>query len=241
MLADCPYNSGKGSPLLTLLRMLDFQPGSIKLDDVDITLIPQDFLRERCFVTVSHYPLLLPFEALRLNIDPSRNVGNDVLIPTQAKVGLWEHFRDTIKSRESSDDMGDMKDTFPGTTSHPHHQHRILDLPLYTFLRFSFGQRQLFALCRGLVRANTLHRTTGVRLVLLLDEVTAMLNAETEAVVHGTVESEFVGRGHTVVMVSHRSFGVGAEGRKRGERSRGGGWLWRGGMEGWWRLRLCEV
>ncbi|KAL2172704.1 hypothetical protein VTG60DRAFT_4150 [Thermothelomyces hinnuleus] len=56
--------NGKSSLLLTLLRLLDLQSDTIRLDGVDITQIPRDFLRQRCFVTVSQDGLLMSNETI---------------------------------------------------------------------------------------------------------------------------------------------------------------------------------
>ncbi|KAL2127939.1 hypothetical protein VTI74DRAFT_9944 [Chaetomium olivicolor] len=180
--------SGKSSFLLALLRMLDLQSGFIELDGVNINKIPRDFLRQRCFVTVSQDGFLLPNETLRFNLDPEGSLGDGhVIIDTLKRVGLWSHFSLVgLYSKEHGDD------------GHP-----ILGQKLSTFPAFSAGQAQIFALCRGILKAEAL-RADGGRPVVLLDEVTSALDASTESAVHRIVEDEFAAKGHTTIMVSHR-------------------------------------
>ncbi|KAK4185379.1 hypothetical protein QBC35DRAFT_503722 [Podospora australis] len=49
---------------------------------------------------------------------------------------------------------------------------------------------------------------TGGRPVLLLDEITAALDAVTERTLHEIIGSEFLKNGHAVIMVSHRIGGL---------------------------------
>ncbi|KAK4233232.1 P-loop containing nucleoside triphosphate hydrolase protein [Achaetomium macrosporum] len=183
--------SGKSSLLLALLRMLDLQSGRIELDGVDIIRIPRDFMRQRCFVTVSQDVFLLPNETLRFNLDPEGSLGDDhVLINALNRVGLWSHFSPVGQD--------------PNSKQHAVHDgDLILHQKLSSFRAFSGGQAQIFTLCRGILKAEAL-RADGGRPVVLLDEITSALDASAESAVHRIVESEFVANGHTVIMVSHR-------------------------------------
>lgn len=78
------------------------------------------------------------------------------------------------------------------------------------------GQTQLLALTRALLQLQAAseagdgpvagdppgHR--GRKPVVLLDEVTAALDPDTEAVVYDVIRDEVVDKGHTVIMVSHK-------------------------------------
>lgn len=168
--------------------MLDVQSGSIELDGVNIAKIPRDFLRQRCFVTVSQDGFLLPSETLRFNLDPECLLGDDYLIIDILKrVGLWSHF--SSADQPSKEYYGD------GCP--------ILDQKLSSFSTLSAGQAQIFTLCRGILKAEAL-RADGGRPVVLLDEVTSALDSSTEWTVQRIIEDEFAAKGHTIIMVSHR-------------------------------------
>jgi ABC-type multidrug transport system fused ATPase/permease subunit len=162
--------------------LLDPQSGHIELDGVDIAQISRDFLRQRCFVTVSQDSFLLHDETLRFNLDPEDALDDHTIINILHRAHLWTHFLQVAKEDDDRD---------------------ILSLPLSKFPTLSAGQNQLLTLSRGVLKAVAL-RAEGALLVVLLDEVTSALDAETEAVVHGLVDSEFSANGHTVIVVPHR-------------------------------------
>ncbi|KAJ9155467.1 p-loop containing nucleoside triphosphate hydrolase [Pleurostoma richardsiae] len=187
--------SGKSSLLLTLLRMLNLESGSITLDGVDISNVPPHELRLRCFVVASQDPLLLPQEELRFNLDPSGSASDAMIVQALTMVGLWSIFQgnspDAILTRESSADNADSG-------------FAVLGSPLLELPALSGGQGQLFALARAIVKATGL-RATGSRPIVLLDEVTSSVDTDTEAKVFDIVDREFTSRDHTVVIVTHRS------------------------------------
>ncbi|KAH1335782.1 hypothetical protein KXV68_005239 [Aspergillus fumigatus] len=187
--------SGKSTLLLSLLRLLELQSGQIELDGVDISQVRLDILRRRCFVAVSQDPLLLPNETLRFNLDPDASISDDALVVALNKVGLWSHFFEghTYFGGEPATVIN-----IPGSDEHP-----ILDQKVSIFQELSVGQRQLFALCRALVKVSSL-RHSGVKPVVILDEVTSFLDPVTESTIHRIVDEEFTDRGHTVIIVAHR-------------------------------------
>lgn len=199
--------SGKSSLILSLLRMVDLQSGGIELDGVNIASIPPNFLRQRCFVTVSQDTLLLHNETLRFNLNPDEYVINDhTIVNTLKRLNVWRHFDPSTTAQPSFQDQNDDK-KHPTTPTCP--TSSILNRKLSTFPSLSAGQAQLFALCRGILKAEALRTDGGARPVVLLDEITAVLDASADAAVQEVVEAEFVGKGHTVIMVSHR-VGVGS-------------------------------
>ncbi|KAI0391308.1 putative ABC transporter [Xylariaceae sp. FL0594] len=179
--------SGKSTLLSILLRLIEPGTGTIELDGIDIRHVPLETLRQRCFVTVSQDPLLLHDETLRFNLDPgissSSSSSDDVIVEALYRTGLWKHFSS----------MGT-----PYTGS-------ILDQKMSALPSMSVGQCQLFALCRGLVKAASFDDGPAV---VLLDEVTSSLDTETEETIHEIIDQEFTTRGHTVVMVAHRVGGM---------------------------------
>ncbi|KAF7162579.1 hypothetical protein CNMCM5623_007825 [Aspergillus felis] len=187
--------SGKSTLLLLLLRLLELESGQIELDGIDIRHVRLELLRRRCFVAVSQEPLVLPNETLRFNLDPDASMPDDVLVAALKKTGLWSHFFEghTYSGGEPAAALN-----ISGSGHHP-----ILDQKVSLFRKLSAGQSQLFALCRALVKASSL-RGSGVKPVILLDEVTSSLDPVTETTIHRIIDDEFTGKGHTVIIVAHR-------------------------------------
>lgn len=69
-----PVRSGKSTLMLALLRLLDLKSGTIKVDGVDLSLVPRDLIRQRCFITVGQDPFILSQASLRLNLDVRRYI-----------------------------------------------------------------------------------------------------------------------------------------------------------------------
>lgn len=183
------YSSGKSTLLSALLRLLEISTGIIEVDGIDIKHVRLDTLRRRCFVTVTQDPLLMLNETLRFNLDPDSSVSDEIIIGAISKVGLSPYFL-TSEAHQGERSTHD--------ASRP-----ILNQQMSIFRALSMGQRQLFALCRALVKATSL-RNSNIKPIILLDEVSSSLDATTESIVQGLIEDEFTGRGHTVVIVTHR-------------------------------------
>ncbi|KAH9998079.1 P-loop containing nucleoside triphosphate hydrolase protein [Xylariaceae sp. FL0662B] len=175
--------SGKSSLLMTLLRILDLQSGRVEIDGVNISQLSRGLLRQRCFIVVSQDALLFIGETLRYNLDPGGLLPSHVIIEALARTGLWTHFAQDLGNGASSD--------------------TILDKTVSASNKLSFGQYQLFSMARALVKASEL-RATGIQPVVLLDEVTASLDADTESIIYDLIEQEFTAKGHTVIIVAHR-------------------------------------
>lgn len=191
---------------MTLLRLLEPQSGSIELDGIDIGRVKLDRLRQRCFIVVSQDPLLLAHETLRFNLDPSTSVSVELLIAALTTAGLWSHFCEG--TAYAGVESGTVLNLL-GIGEHP-----ILDQKVSLLQELSLGQCQLFAVCRALIKASWL-RGAGVMPVILLDEVTSSLDIATESAIHRIIDTEFTGRGHTVIIVAHR-LGLLAEQMKHG-------------------------
>ncbi len=183
--------SGKSSLLSTLLRLLEIQDGRITVDGVDLSGIPRDLIRQRCFVTIAQDPFLVPDASVRFNLDPSEGLPDSVLVTALQKTGLWHLFsaRDDITA--------------------------IFDSPLSALPTLSVGQSQLMALARAILQMRVAsepsetafadYPTARVRKpIVLLDEATSSLDPETEAAVYDAIQDEFIGNGHTVIIVTHK-------------------------------------
>ncbi|PKX91181.1 uncharacterized protein P174DRAFT_495524 [Aspergillus novofumigatus IBT 16806] len=189
------HASGKSTLLLSLLRLLELESGKIELDGIDIKQVRLDVLRRRCFVAVSQDPLVLPNETLRFNLDPDASMSDDDLVVALNKAGLWPHFFEghTYSGKE------------PATITNISNSsgYHILDQKVSLLPKLSVGQCQLFSLCRALVKANSLQRS-GMKPVVLLDEVTSSLDEVTESTIHRIIDDEFTKQGHIVIIVAHR-------------------------------------
>lgn len=174
---------------MAMLRMTNYT-GTIKIDGVDISTIQLSELRSRCCITLPQDPFLLRDASLRINLDASAAMGDEVLQRALAKVGIWSHLAGA---------GANMSDTL---------KESLADLP-----PLSVGQAQLLAFARAMVQkeaSRPLGASEGVethqqpRRILLVDEATCSLDAKTESTIYQLIESEFVEAGFTVLMVAHR-------------------------------------
>ena len=60
--------------LLTLLRLLDMKSGTIKVDGIDLSVVPRSLIRQKCFITVAQDSLVLGPASLRFNLDVRKHV-----------------------------------------------------------------------------------------------------------------------------------------------------------------------
>ncbi|KAF4776651.1 hypothetical protein HER10_EVM0007842 [Colletotrichum scovillei] len=191
--------SGKSTMLLTLLRLLDTDAGSIKIDGVDLRLVPRSLIRQKCFITVSQDSFILGHASLRFNLDPSTTLPDEAIISALERVGLLSHFH--LQNTSSEEET-----------------RNTLDSPLSSLPQMSTGQSQLFALARALVQLYSINHpsessangTEGRHImpILLLDEATSSLDTETESAIRDIIRQEFTDKGHTVIAITHRLGGV---------------------------------
>ncbi|MCJ1356858.1 MAG: hypothetical protein MMC33_006854 [Icmadophila ericetorum] len=80
--------SGKSSLLLTLLRLLDLETGTIIVDGVDAQTVPRDLVRSS-MITTPQDPFILN-GSVRLNADVTETVTDELIVGALVKVGLWE-------------------------------------------------------------------------------------------------------------------------------------------------------
>ncbi|KXH42042.1 hypothetical protein CNYM01_08392 [Colletotrichum nymphaeae SA-01] len=199
--------SGKSTLLLTLLRLLDTDAGSIRIDGVDLRLVPRSLIRQKCFITVSQESFILGHASLRFNLDPSTSLPDEAIISALERVGLLSHFH--LQNTSSEEE-----------TRNP------LDSPLSSLPQMSTGQSQLFALARALVQLKSINHPPEssangtecrhIMPILLLDEATSSLDTETESVTRDIIRQEFTDKGHTVIAITHRLGGV-TEGLRPGQ------------------------
>ncbi|TRX87841.1 hypothetical protein FHL15_011259 [Xylaria flabelliformis] len=193
--------SGKSSFIITLLRMLDLHAGSIELDGIDINSVNPEILRQRCFVTLAQDALFLANETLRFNLDPEVSLKDEYIIEKLTRLGLWSLLVKDNDDLSNSDNNSDSNNDVERTDFSS--KYRILNKRIADMPEFSAGQRQLLALCRAVIRVNSL-RLNNTRPVILLDEPTSSLDIATESAVLNIIDQEFTSKDHTVILVTHR-------------------------------------
>lgn len=118
-----PSGSGKSSFVAVLFHMLEITDGSVVIDEIDISTIPRNILRERLTV-IPQDPIFLK-GTIKENLDPLGLAPVPSSLETVlTKVGLWE-----IVTNAGG-----------------------LDVPMNADELLSHGQRQLFCLARAMLR-----------------------------------------------------------------------------------------
>ncbi|KAJ9151149.1 putative Multidrug resistance-associated protein [Pleurostoma richardsiae] len=166
-----PSGSGKTSLILALLQMIPLQDGRVVIDGLDLAGIEGADLRARINV-VPQDPFFTP-GSVRFNLSPHAGASQNGDTESDArlegalrKVGLL----DGVIAKGG------------------------LDAELAAG-EWSAGERQLLALARALLRAETSR-------ILVLDEAASNVDAKTEAIMQDIIEREFAGQ--TVISVVHR-------------------------------------
>ncbi|KAF6825097.1 ABC multidrug transporter [Colletotrichum plurivorum] len=123
--------SGKSSLTLTIFKLLGLDAGSIVIDGVDISLVPNKVLRRR-LIAIPQEPLLFP-GTLRKNLfpqgdglEPQHIPSDEVLVAALSKVSLWSAI--SLSGSLGTD---------------------------VTNLALSKGQKQLLCLARAIVRKDS--------------------------------------------------------------------------------------
>ncbi|KAF4929096.1 ABC transporter atnG [Colletotrichum viniferum] len=84
--------SGKSSIVLSLLRMLDLDGGSIVIDGIDLSTLPHEYVRSH-LVAVPQESYIFD-GTVRLNIDPTETVPDSDVVEALEKVQLWSKVED---------------------------------------------------------------------------------------------------------------------------------------------------
>ncbi|KAK4073997.1 hypothetical protein Trihar35433_3471 [Trichoderma harzianum] len=189
--------SGKSTILAVLLRLID-GTGVVNVDGQDLLRTPRSIVRQKCFITITQEPFLIPQATLRFNLDPYSIVSDEILQMALQKVGIWS----ALSSRSDTSE-------------------EVLNSEFSTLPVLSVGQQQLLAMARAIVRKHALAKSDypgadTPKPILLLDEATSSLDSATEAAIYDVLESEFIQAGYTAVIVAHRLSGL--VGRMRPEK-----------------------
>ncbi|RDW89784.1 hypothetical protein BP6252_01816 [Coleophoma cylindrospora] len=212
--------SGKSSLLLSLLRLIEIESGTIRIDDLDVQTLPRSAVRSQ-IITVPQDPMLVMTDTVRQNLDitDSTTSDNDI-IHALKRVGLWSTFlarasgAETagIQTRELEAAMGggvgNNSDSNRAVTPLPDdgcsrvqvlqpeiYPSAILDVTMKS-LPLSQGQQQLFSLARAVL----MRQTRGK--IVLLDEATSSVDTRTDKIMQQLIREEF--KEHTIITVAHR-------------------------------------
>lgn len=82
--------SGKSTLAYTLMRMTDITEGKILIDDIDISTLPRDEVRQR-INALPQEPFFLT-GSVRQNLDPGTSASDERMIEALREFSLWEHF-----------------------------------------------------------------------------------------------------------------------------------------------------
>jgi ATP-binding cassette subfamily C (CFTR/MRP) protein 1 len=180
---------------LAILGLLELDHGSILVDGVDLSKVPQSIIQQRCFITIPQSPFLCPEGSLAFNLDTTGCCTPDDIIFVLKVTGLWPVFCNALTI--TSDDEN--------TTASPDAllSARLSSLPVLTP-----GQLQLFSMARAILqldpRGSTSSAHIGRRPIILLDEPTASLDALSEHTLYRLLDTHFVSSGSTVLIISHK-------------------------------------
>ncbi|EFZ03270.2 ABC transporter, transmembrane domain, type 1 [Metarhizium robertsii ARSEF 23] len=166
--------SGKSSLLLTILHFLNYT-GLIEIDGVDVSQIPRQHLRSR-ITTIPQDMVELP-GTLRDNVLPVTTTGTRPAASHTRDAAISEVLA-RVRLKEHVD------------------AHGGLDAPLAD-MGFSHGQKQLLAIARAV-----LHKREGGGRILLVDEATSAMDAETARVMRQVMDDVF--GDCTVIAISHQ-------------------------------------
>ena len=161
-----PTGSGKSTLMLLLLRLFEYQGGSIRINDQDIREFTFESVREK--ITLATQENILFSLSVRENIAYARQDATLDEIKEAARIACADEFIEQLP---------DSYETFLGERAS----------------KLSTGQRQRLVIARAILKDTP---------ILILDEPTASLDAETERRIMANLKEWAAAR--TVFLVTHR-------------------------------------
>lgn len=173
--------AGKSSLVLSIFRIIEPVEGDIEIDGVDTTKLRLNDLRKNLSI--------IPQDAqciegtVRYNLDPFDQYTDEQRWNAIRMAKLEEKIRNMALDQELEDAM-DSQISESGSN-------------------LSVGQRQLLCLARVLLRAQqSKDATLEPAKILILDEATSSVDAETDKIIQETIRSEFTDM--TILTIAHR-------------------------------------
>ncbi|KAH3662454.1 hypothetical protein OGAPHI_005706 [Ogataea philodendri] len=173
--------SGKSSLMLSLFRIIEPIEGHIEVDGINTSTLSLHDVRSNLAI--------IPQDAqcingtVRYNLDPLGEHTDEEIWKCLELAGLSDHVTRMGKDQEKENGLD--------------------SLVSESGMNLSVGQRQLMCLGRVLLRSQKLPNGGGHRVkILVLDEATSSVDAETDRIIQQTIRTEF--KDLTILTIAHR-------------------------------------